>query len=333
MTAPNVKAPDPVDPRESARILLLLVMLATASLWLQHHLGFELKKLGVVALVGAIWGGMGKLADWFGVKSAVGGFFDSYVRAPLRGALRYGIKPGPLRLVGGTLLVLMATLSSVTVRSDAPEDRGAVSIAAVDAQGAPRVDTLVPGRTVRFLPVITSPFGREFRVNAAGYVPASVSVYPLISRRVVLGRDLAATPSVLFRPFEEGAIGMLDGGVFRVSRRREQSTDLVATDSGQAASFLLGRSAAVTESMIGLWGLELDALAVQQAPRGQLLKLWRSPRRLAPTSQLAPNDRLVAEIVVNGKVKSRAEVTLSGGPLIDVLMQDVPPDTGEVPPC
>jgi hypothetical protein len=227
----------------------------------------------------------------------------------------------------------MATLSSVTVRSDAPEDRGAVSIAAVDAEGAPRVDTLVPGRTVRFLPVITSPFGREFRVDAAGYAPASVLVYPLISRRVVLGRDLAATPSVLFRPFEEGAIGMLDGGVFRVSRRRGQSADLVATDSGLAASFLLGRSAAVTESMIGLWGLELDALAVQQAPRGQLLKLWRSPRRLAPTSQLAPNDRLVAEIVVNGKVKSRAEVTLSGGPLIDVLMQDVPPDTGEVPPC
>jgi hypothetical protein len=307
-------------------------MLATASLWMQHHLGFELKKLGILALVGVIWGAMGKLADWFGVKSTLGGFVDSYIRAPLRGLLHRGVRSGTLRIFGGALAVLMAILSSVTVRSEVPDDRGAVSIAPVDAGGKARVDSLRPGRPVRFLPVITSPFGREFRVDADGYLPASVTVYPLISRRVLLGRDLAAAPSVLFRPFEEGAVALLGRGVFRVTRVRGIATEVVASDSGHAASFMLGRSRAVTDAMMGLWGLELDAIPVSGKPKAQLLMLWRRPRQLATPIKLAPNDRLVAEVLVRGKVRARAEVTLSGSPLMDVLMQDVVSDTGKVPP-
>jgi hypothetical protein len=324
---------EPQNPGEPGRIVLLLALLATVSLWLQHHLGFELKKLGIVALVGVVWGAMGKLADWFGVKSAVGAFFDSYVRAPLRGVLRHAVRTGPLRFISATLAVLMAILSSVTVRSELADERGAVSIMPADADGKASVDSLRPGGLVRFLPVITTPFGREFRVDADGYLPASVTVYPLISRRVVLGRDLAAIPSVLFRPFEEGAIGMLDGGLFRVSRLRGATTEVLATDSGHAASFLLGRPRAVTEAMMGLWGLELDAVPVKPEPKAQLLMLWRRPRQLTTGHRLAPNDRLVAEILVRGRVKARAEVTLSGGPLIDVLMQDVTAEAGEVPPC
>jgi len=333
VTAPAAKDTEKQDAGESARILLFLVILATASLWLQHHLGFELKKLGMVALVGAIWGSMGKLADWFGVKSTAGAFFDSFVRAPLRGLLRRVAKPGALRVAGGALAVLMALLSSVTVRSELPDERGAVSIAPVDAAGAVRVDSLGPGGTVRFLPVITSPFGREFRIDAEGYLPVSIPVYPLISRRVVLGRDLAAVPSVLFRPFVEGMVGMLDGGRFQVMRLRGTSSEVVATDSGHATSFLLGRPGTVTEAMRGLWGLELDAAQIGLEPKADFLMRWRRPHQVATASKLAPNDRLVAEIVVRCRVKARAEVILSGGPLIDVLMLDVITDAGEVPPC
>jgi hypothetical protein len=308
-----------------------LAMLATASLWMQHHLGFELKKLGILALVGVIWGAMGKLADWFGVKSTLGGFVDSYIRAPLRGLLHRGVRSGtpassgrPRRTHGDSLL------------GDGAERGAGRPWRRVDRAGRRRregpVDSLRPGRPVRFLPVITSPFGREFRVDADGYLPASVTVYPLISRRVLLGRDLAAAPSVLFRPFEEGAVALLGRGVFRVTRVRGIATEVVASDSGHAASFMLGRSRAVTDAMMGLWGLELDAIPVSGKPKAQLLMLWRRPRQLATPIKLAPNDRLVAEVLVRGKVRARAEVTLSGSPLMDVLMQDVVSDTGKVPP-
>ncbi len=308
-------------------------MVATASLWLQHHLGFQFKTLWVVMAGGGISALVSKLAGWMGVKPAVGGFVDLQVRTRLRAVLYHSARPGPLRIIGGTLAVLMVFLSSVTVQSDLPDDRGAVSIVPLQGGGKPRIKSLRPGRPVRFLPVVTSPFGRAFKIDADGYLPGSVTVYSLISRQVLLGRDITPAPSVLFRPFEEGAIALLGRGTFRVTLLRNGAEEVVATDSGHSASFVLGRPAAVTPAMLGLWSLELDAVPVKPEPKAQLLMLWRLPRLLTTDHKLAPNDHLVAEIVVRGKVRSRAEVTLSAGPLIDVLMRDISPDAKVVPPC
>ena len=52
------------------RIVAFLAIVAVAALWLQHHIGFEFEKLGVIAIATAIWGVMGKVADWVGEKSA-----------------------------------------------------------------------------------------------------------------------------------------------------------------------------------------------------------------------------------------------------------------------
>ena len=109
------------------RIVAFLAIVAVAALWLQHHIGFEFEKLGVIAIATAIWGVMGKVADWVGEKSAMGRFIDAWFKTPLRVVLRYMTRPAPLYGTAVIVGVLMATVSSVSVRSSAPGERAAVA--------------------------------------------------------------------------------------------------------------------------------------------------------------------------------------------------------------
>lgn len=312
------------DPSAGGRVILLLMMVVTAGLWLEHHLGLGIAKLGAVALVVGALGAVAKLVSWLGQKSTVGSFIDSKVKSPLRAILRGGSSPRPLRVIGAVLALLMATLSSVTVVSDTPEQAVTVSIAALDPPGRSRTESLIPGKPlVRFHPVVTSPFGRLFRVEATGYVTASLTVYPLVGRQVRLGRDLIPSPSVLFRPFVEGVSALKDGAVFRVSRVGANGLEPVATDSGTAASFLVGRPQPVTDAQMQFWSLELDAAGAPAGERARMLMLWKNPRQLTALRGLAPNDRLVAEITLRDRVCAHAEITLTGERLMDVLLMDV----------
>ena len=216
--------PQPPDPQGGpfGRIVAFFAIVAVAALWLQHHLGFEFEKLGVIAVATAVWGVMGKVADWVDEKSAMGRFIDAWFKTPLRFVLRHMTRPAPLYGTAVIVGALMATVSSVTVRSSTPGERAAVSLASLDSRGTPRTDTLTRDKAaVRFLPILTSPFGRIYEVDADGYVPSQVTVYPLVSRQIVLGRDLAASPSVLFRPFDEGVVALEDSADFQVSRLRD----------------------------------------------------------------------------------------------------------------
>src|SRR5262245_49410014 len=95
-------APEPAS-QPFRRVVALFAIVAVALLWLQHHLGFELEKLGVIALLTAIWGGMGKVADWVGEKTAMGRFLDTAFKTPLRSAVEYMKRPAPLSILGGTV--------------------------------------------------------------------------------------------------------------------------------------------------------------------------------------------------------------------------------------
>src|SRR6185503_10145071 len=109
---------------------------------------FEFEKLGVIAIATAIWGVMGKVADWVGEKSAMGRFIDAWFKTPLRAVLRAMTRPAPLYGTAVVVGAVMATVSSVTVRSSAPGERAVVSLASVDSRGTPRADPRQGRRSV-----------------------------------------------------------------------------------------------------------------------------------------------------------------------------------------
>ena len=336
--APLQIVPQPPAPEGGpfGRIVAFLAIVAIAALWLQHHLGFELEKLGVVAIATAVWGVMGKVADWVGEKSAMGRFIDAWFKTPLRAVLRYMTRTTPLCGTAVVVGALMATVSSVTVRSSAPGERAAVSLASLDSRARPRADTLTRDKpAVRFLPILTSPFGRIYEVDADGYVASQVTVYPLVSRQVVLGRDLAAAPSVLFRPFDEGVVALEDSADFEVSRLRDGRWERLAEyhAGGVASSFVIGPRKPISDAAMVVWALEAAANGAPEAARSKLLVTWRAPKSIEIQTELHPRDCLLAEIRLHGNLKERAVVPLSNDPLIDVLMQSVTTDSTKVPTC
>ena len=331
-----VPQPPPSEGGPFGRIVAFFAIVAVAALWLQHHLGFEFEKLGVIAIATAIWGVMGKVADWVGEKSAMGRFIDAWFKTPLRAVLRAMTRPAPLYGAAVVVGALMATVSSVTVRSSAPGERAVVSLASVDSRGTPRADTLTRDKAaVRFLPILTSPFGRIYEVDADGYVASQVTVYPLLSRQVVLGRDLAASPSVLFRPFAEGVVALKDGADFQVSRLRDGRWERLADyhAGGVASSFLIGARKPISDAAMVVWALEAAANGAPETARSELLVTWRAPKQVQIRAELHPRDCLLAEIRLHGSLKERAVVPLSNDPLIDVLMQSVTADSNKVPTC
>jgi hypothetical protein len=329
-------APTAPDSSQAGRVVAVLAVLSLGALWLQHHIGFEFKNLGVVALIGGAWGIVGELADLLGEESGIRKFAETVFRAPLRKVLLYLARPVPLYVATGLLALAMATLASVTVRSEMPGEQLAVSLATLDEAGAPRTATMSADHPiVRFRPVLTSPFGRLYQVDAEGYVPAQLTVFPFVGREVLLGRDLVTAPSVLFRPFAEGIVALQDGAVFSVTRvRGGKEEQLVAdSDSGSAAAFLLGRPKPISDAMLVFWNLEATASQAPDAIKARLLLLWRTPKQLTMRGELSPRDCLVAEIRLHNRLKARAVVALAGAPFVDVLMQDVDSLPAKVPTC
>jgi hypothetical protein len=320
----------------AGRVFAVLAVLSLGALWLQHHIGFEFKDLGVVALAGAVWGGIGELADLLGEESGVRKFTETVFRAPLRQLLFFLARPVPLYIGTGLLALAMVTISSVTVRSEVPGEQSAVSLSSLDETGVPRKSTMNPDQpVVRFRPVLTSPFGRLYRVDAEGYVPAQLTVFPFVGREVLLGRDLVTSPSVLFRPFAEGIVALRDGGVFSVKRVVGGKEEQLVTDSdsGSAAAFLIGRPKPVSDAMLVFWNLEATASRAPDAIKAQLLLLWRTPKQLAMRGELSPRDCLVGEIRLHNRLRARGVVSLAGSSFVDVLMQDVDSQPAKVPSC
>jgi hypothetical protein len=333
---PDAGAATAPDPAQARRVVAVLAVLSLGALWLQHHLGFDFKDLGIVALTGAVWGGIGQLANLFDEQSGIGKLAENIFKAPLRAGLLFLAQPIALYCLAGLLALMMTTLSSVTIRSDVPGEHATISLATLDEPGSPETQTMRADQpVVHFRPVLTSPFGRLYQLDAEGYVPAQLTVFPFVGRQVLLGRDLVPSPSVLFRPFAEGIAALEDGAVFSVKRvRGGKEEQLIAeSDSGSASAFLLGRPKPISDAMMMFWNLEATASQAPDAIKARLVMLWRSPHQLPMQGELAPHDCLVAEIRLHDKLKARAVALLGDESFADVLMQDV--DTARVkgPSC
>src|SRR5215471_14863472 len=81
------------DAGQARRVVVLLAVLSIGALWLQHHIGFQFEELGVVALVGAVWGGIGELAELFDEESGIGRAIETVFKTPIRGGLLFLARP------------------------------------------------------------------------------------------------------------------------------------------------------------------------------------------------------------------------------------------------
>jgi hypothetical protein len=177
------------------------------------------------------------------------------------------------------------------------------------------------GELIRFR-VRTSPFGRPVRIEAAGYVPSVFTVYPIVGLKVRLGQELASSPSVLFRPGVEGISKLGDGATFRVRRINGADTTLVASGTGPG-SFLLGRARPISSDMVADWERELQVIRAPPSALADMVRLWKKPKLLRTEVSLAPDDHLIAEVLMGDVVVSSGEITLWADRLIDVSLVDV----------
>src|SRR5437667_3969298 len=173
-------------PSGAMRLVVLLALVAVALCWLQHHIGFQFAKLGVIAAATTAWTAIEKIRDVLGQKSAMSATQERAVR-PLRSALRLASRPGPLGVIAVLLVIPMVFLTTVTVTSEQTvSDPTKVSISALDSRAGLLEDSLTGRRALARFFVVTNPFGRLFRISARGYLPTALVVYPPVGRNVVL---------------------------------------------------------------------------------------------------------------------------------------------------
>lgn len=305
-----------------ARALALVVLVLGVNLWASYHLDIGLNNPGWIAgLVAVVSGAVALVEKLLG--ESIGEVAQSRVRSLARSAL----SPMVIVVLYLAALILMLTTSSVMVIAESPGGQSRVTVAPLDEPEATRDGSVgSEGDLARFF-VLTSPFGRPFRVTAAGYVPATFDVYPFVGRKVRLGTDLPVSPSVLFRPPVFALRSLAGGGSFKVWNAADPD-EPIAEISGTRSSFLLGRSYPVPASWIEDWELELlrdlgDDPEMRPMVAETLLE-WKRPTTLESDASVGPGSMLIAEVLTRAdKVAARAEVTLGAEQLIDVPMREV----------
>jgi hypothetical protein len=308
------------------RVLAFLVLVTGVNLWLDHHLAVRVANSSLVSMVvAALAGGLGLLEKLLSKSEREG------LVARLMGVVRVVFWPPLLVTAWVVALVLALTLSSVTV---VPEAEGARFKAVLTPGPAPRSDAAdarveeSAGGAVRFV-VPTSPFGRAMRLSVAGYVPATLDVYPLVGRRVVLGADMRPSPSVLLR-LPAGAHALLGDGTRIVVRRLVGEADAPVAEAEakkNRSAFLLGRRRGVPTTLRRSWldDLEADGLTRAQpqtaAQRAMMLKEWGNPVELATAVTLEPGMTLVAELRAPGGLVATATMTLGAEPFQEMALR------------
>lgn len=313
-------APVPEDTALLRRALALFVLLVLADLWGYHHFGVGLRNIGVPVWIAAAIGAATKIAGLIvgddKVRELTATFADR-----VRRFLHPLVTPGVLGFVAAVLASLMLTISSVTIVSDTAGEDTRVAVTPLEERPTGTARTLKRDAGVTRIVVATTPFGRIFRVAASGYVGGTFTVYPPVGLRLMLGTDLPALSTALFRP-DPNLLGYLaDGAELRVYRVGGGADSLVAADTGHSGSFLLGRPRAIKSELIEEWTRELTAAGADPASIAQAITLWKHQTPLSTTSQFSPGDRLRAEVRMNGTLVGAGEVMLGADPLLDVPLR------------
>lgn len=325
---------DPSATPPSPLLLRLIVVAAVAALgqlWLRHHLGWGGDTPWIAAFVVFL-----SLLD-----TALGKLMGKDAKAALDAWLRVTLAPvftGRLAMLACAVAILLALVfSSVTVLpgSDAAVTGTRLKARLFALDGKPMGEHVLASEKsiARFPWLLTSPFGRPYRLAVDGYLDETLMVYPLTGSNISAERDLRRSPSVLFRPPADAVQVLASGGNFTVMWRSPGGLKpLAPPQTGHEGSFLVGRAQSVPASTVTGWRLELAASNIGDPTLSQMLQNWSRFQVIKPTTPLAAGMQLVGEVrsprsdlVV---VVARAEVVLGTEPLMDVPMMLVVPPGG-----
>jgi hypothetical protein len=306
-----------VPPKILPRLIVLALAIAVGQLWAKRHLGWGSETPWIAALL-FVLAYSDKVLDKVLSKDG---------KTALESQFRRAAEPilvGRLPMLAGAAALMLALLySSVTVLpgSDLPAG-GKLGARLITLDGTMEgKGDLESKQPVRFSPLRTSPFGRQYRLTVDGYLEETVTVYPIIGLNVTPDRDLRRSPSVLFRPSVAGLEALASEGTFTLAWRPADGSlqSLLPPQGGQPGSFLVGRAQPVPSTALASWRLELAAASVQEPTLSRMIQTWTRYRHVAPTTALVPGMALVAEVRSRvDKPVERAEVVLGSDALIDV---------------
>jgi hypothetical protein len=295
-----------------ARVVSFIVLAICVDLWMNHHLGIGLKNPGrVSALVAAVTGALA-LVDRVLEKQEK----ESIVRQ-IWNIFRNVLSVPVLAILYVVAVILGLTYSSIMIIPETVEAPLKVTFAAVESPMDRKETTIEPKGAVLPFVVRTNPFGRPYRITVNGYLPETFDVYPLVGVKVIPGRQLRRSPSVILRPPIIALRSLEDGGSIVICGNGKQ----IAEDKKHRGSFLLGRAQPIPTSYFDNWKLELVGAGLTQTVMAQTLLEWNRPKVLSPKSDLEPGMTLVAKVLskANNPV-AQVRVTLGSESLVDVPM-------------
>jgi hypothetical protein len=308
-----------MNPHLFARVVALILLLTGIFLWANHHLGIAPGNLGWLSVPTAILAGVAAWVDKL-LEDPERQSILRTARDKLRAALSMQVLVVLFLLAFGLGLVY----SSVMVIPDSNDPSASISITPADRLDRKHIETLDPKEGVRRFRVVTSPFGRPFRIELEGYAPETLDVYPFVGLKVRAGKELRRSPSLLLRLPPVAVASLKNGGKLVVIRRIGNDGETLATDTEPRSAFLVGRAHSIPPSSYGIWRMELQAAGSDERGIAQSIMGWSRPKVLRPLTTLEPGMMILAEVRsrANKRVAS-AEMSLGNDSLIDIGLEEV----------
>jgi hypothetical protein len=271
------------------RALLLALWAAASCLWLERHFGIgvsdPLALVGLTGLPTLVFLVLDRVLgseEIEGLKSSL----DKWTRGLLRQTL---LSTPVLVLLYLSGAMFAATYTSITVVPPREAKSLGVRAVPIGAGGAPVVAEVQAGGAPARLRLPASPFGRDVTLSITGYVPKTMTLYPLTGSTVDPEADLQPMPTVLFRPSIDSLASLAEGGAVNVYRMTSAGCQLLGSIKGREAGFavLVGPDRPIPAGSSVLWQLELEASAVDKTILASALRDWapshHTPGKVAGT--------------------------------------------------
>lgn len=319
-TIPANKTESPLDRVEhlTPRAVLLLIWLVLANVWSNRHLGIGWDKPIWSLLLGALGVGFGlfEAADQNLKKRWLGKIVACMVQTPI------------LATIYALLGITACFLTSVSIVNDpsgtafaamlASPDNPNIALLSEDNKGNPK-------EPLTLRPVWTTPLGKLYALQVDGYVPETISVYPVWGVTLRPDRDLRTAPSVLLR-LPTGSVSA--SARVKIWRKRAALSAILIADCHKPwSSILVGKPQPIPPKMVEDWRLHEVALGNRSVTvLAQLIAAWMNPKLLRPPDLLQPGDEIVA-MAYNGSDQQLAVTQLL---LTSERLQDAPMQTVQV---
>ncbi len=273
------------------RVVLLAVWVAMVDLWLARHFRSGVSANEISMLLGIPLGSLWcvGIIDFLLGQEKRESFVDS-IKNYARQFLRTHLKASVITVlyIGGALLAATYTTVTIDATADGKKKYVLSSLAFPDKSvtGETAVDK------VRDIHMWVNPFAPEYNLAIEGFLSSTIRVKPFFGTLVVPGRDLVATPTVLFRPDFTSNLILASGGWFQLYQKTDVGFVMIGEEQGTHAWYLGPRRNQPRE-LHSDWRLETTELGLGKQEVAILMRRWRNPK-LLETEAVGPNQILCA---------------------------------------